>query len=242
MRKILDEHRMRLAEIEVVLGFAATGADRQRQPIPGVDYTDRETEARMFDMAAAFGARHLQAVGTFGTDVLEEQAAEAFAGLCDRAGEHGLLVALEFVPGTNVPDAGAAVALVAAAGRRNGGLCIDAWHHFRGARDDDLLRSVPPEQVVMIQLDDGAARPVHPDFVTDTLLNRLPPGDGEFDLVSFLELLWSRGVQAPVSIEVLSADAAARPATEVAATLATASRQVMAQAREGVDRTGPTPA
>jgi hypothetical protein len=56
-RTALDRHSMRVAELEVVLGFAATGPDRLRQPLPGLDYTDRDTEARFFEMATLFGAR-----------------------------------------------------------------------------------------------------------------------------------------------------------------------------------------
>jgi sugar phosphate isomerase/epimerase len=231
MRAALDRHGVQLAELEVVLGFAATGEDLQAQPIPGLDYTDRVAEARLFKMATLFGARHLQAVGTFNSELPEERAVEAFAAPCDRAAAHGLLVALEFVPSTNIPDARLASELVSAAGRRNGGLCVDSWHHFRGRNDPRLLQSIPPEQVFMIQLDDGPADPVDPHFVTDTMLHRLPPGDGDFDLVGFLQLLWDRGVQAPISVEVLSADVAAKPAAEVARTLATATRSVITSAQ-----------
>jgi sugar phosphate isomerase/epimerase len=231
LKRILDSHRMRLAELEVVLGFAANAQSRTQQPIPGISYTDRDTEGRFFDMAAAFGARHLQAVGTFHTDVLEDNAVEAFAALCDRAADYGLLVALEFVPGTNISDAGTATELVIAADRSNGGLCVDAWHHFRGHNDEQLLHDIPAEKIFMIQLDDGAAEPVDDDFVTDTLLHRLPPGDGEFDLTGFLTTLWSHGAQAPLSIEVLSGDLAKRPAFDIARTLAHASRRVLAAAR-----------
>jgi len=231
MRNILDRHGLRLAELEVFLGFAVSGEAAQVEPIPGLRYTDAATEARLFEMAEAFDARHLQAVGTFTTDVLEADAAQAFAGLCDRAAEHGLLVALEFVPGTNIPDAAVAQRIVTEADRRNGGICVDAWHHFRGRADDALLLALRPEQVVMIQLDDGPRTARHPDFLIDTMQYRLPPGAGEFDLAHFLRLLWQVGVDAPVSVEVLSSELAARPAQEVAALLGDGSRDVIATAR-----------
>src|SRR4051812_48848131 len=47
MRAALDRHGIRLLELEVVLGFAAAGEDLRRQPLPGVDYTDPDTEARL---------------------------------------------------------------------------------------------------------------------------------------------------------------------------------------------------
>jgi len=115
-------------------------------------------------------------------------------------------------------------------------LCVDSWHHFRGHNDDRLLRAIPPEKVFMIQLDDGAADPVDPDYVTDTVLHRLPPGDGDFDLPGFLTVLWSQRVQAPLSIEVLSAETAQQPPAETAHALAKATRNVVAAARQSGNR------
>jgi len=227
MREALDRHGLHLAELTVFVGFSAPDALVGTAPTSHLRYTDRQTEATFFEMAEAFGARHLQAVGTFGTDVLEEDAAERFAGLCDRAAGFGLLVALEFVPTTNVPDAGTAQRVVATAGRPNGGLCVDSWHHFRGRADDDLLRAMEPDRAFMIQLADGTRDPQDPDVITDTVLHRLAPGDGEFDLTAFLRLLWGMGVQAPISVEVLSADLRARPATEVATLLGDATRRLI---------------
>lgn len=180
-------------------------------------------------MAEHFAARHLQAVGTFGQDVLEDDAAEAFAALCDRAARFGLLVALEFVPHTNVPDAGVATQLVQKANRPNGGLCVDSWHHFRGRNDDALLQEVPAERVVVVQLDDGPAIPVDDDFFVDTRQHRLPPGHGEFDLTGFLQLLRRSDVRAPVSVEVLT-QPSGRSAADIASTLAASSRDVLAAA------------
>jgi sugar phosphate isomerase/epimerase len=227
MREALNRHGLRLAELTVFTGFSAPDALVGTAPTPHLRYTDRQTEATFFEMAEAFGARHLQAVGTFGTDVLEADASERLAGLCDRAAEYGLLVALEFVPTTNVPDAGTAQRIVAEAGRPNGGLCVDSWHHFRGRADDALLRAMDPDRVFMIQLDDGPHSPRDPDFIADTVLHRLPPGDGEFDLTHFLRLLQGMGVQAPISVEVLSADLRARPAAEVAMLLGDATRSLI---------------
>ena len=50
-----------------------------------------------------------------------------------------------------------------------------------------------PDRVFMIQLDDGPRSPQDPDFIADTVPHRLPPGDGEFDLIHFLRLLAGNG-------------------------------------------------
>ena len=51
-------------------------------------------------MADELGCRYLQAVGPYEGTLSE--AAEGFGALCDRAGAHGLLVGVEFLPFTNV--------------------------------------------------------------------------------------------------------------------------------------------
>jgi sugar phosphate isomerase/epimerase len=226
MREALDRHGLRLAELTVVTGFSApdawSGPRRPPPPLHGsADGGDLLRDGRGVRRPPSAGRRHL------GTDVLEDDAAERFAGLCDRAANVGLLVALEFVPTANVPDAGVAQRVVAAAGRPNGGLCVDSWHHFRGRADDDLLRAMDPDRVFMIQLDDGPLSPQDPDFIADTVRHRLPPGDGEFDLTNFLRLLRDMGVQAPISVEVLSDDLRARPAAEVAVLLGGATRRLI---------------
>ena len=68
-----------------------------------------------------------------------DHAAEAFADLCDRAAEHGLLVGLEWLPYTNIADAADAQALVRLTDRPNAGYCVDIWHHTRGANDMAMI-------------------------------------------------------------------------------------------------------
>ena len=82
-----------------------------------------------------------------------ERIAEGYAGLCDRAARHGLLVQLEFLPWTLVPDLATATEIVRLADRRNGGIVIDASSGFLHAAGDpggQRRRLHGP------QLDDGA--------------------------------------------------------------------------------------
>ncbi len=154
-------------------------------------------------MADRFGSRHLVVTGAW-EGPLELDVAPAFAALCDRAADHGLLVALEFIPPTNVPTMGAALRIVDEAGRANGGVLFDVWHFLRGGGDIGELEDVPSEHIVAIQLNDGTLTPAVDDYLVDCTSNRLPPGDGEFDLVKIFQSLKHIGVQAPVSLEVVS--------------------------------------
>ena len=136
LRAVLDQHGMRVVEIEALRGWSATGAERAAY---------LQTEQSVFAISDALGpGHHVQVIGPY-TGTLDD-AAEAFAGVCDRAAEHGLAAAIEFLPEmSNIPDAATAMQIVTAAGRANGGICLDCWHHFRGAADDGMLRAVPAE-------------------------------------------------------------------------------------------------
>jgi sugar phosphate isomerase/epimerase len=224
IESLLDDHGVRLVELEVLRGyFADTNSSG------GAVDRRAEAERQMFEIAERFGVRHVQALGSF-SDPLGPSAVETFAELCDRAAKHDVLVALEFMPTTNIPDAAVALSIVEGAGRPNGGLCVDTWHHFRGANDDALLRTLPADKVFVIQINDGAATPESPDYVHDTTHNRRVPGDGGFDLAGFLRLMKSIDVDAPLSIEVLSESMDALPPNEAAARLARATREVMVAA------------
>jgi sugar phosphate isomerase/epimerase len=223
LRSVLDHYGMPLVEIEALRGWSATGADRAAY---------LQTERSVFAMSDALGpGHHVQVIGPY-TGTLDD-AAEAFAGVCDRAAEHGLAAAIEFLPEmSNIPDAATAMQIVTQAGRANGGICLDCWHHFRGANDDDMLRAIPVERIFTVQFNDGPRRPVDPDYYTDCTRYRDAPGEGEFDLAGFLDLLAESGVRLPLSVEVISADLLQRPAAEVARRLAGTTRAVVALARE----------
>ena len=227
LRATLDHHGMRVVEIEALRGWSAmsatsaSGAERAAY---------LRAERSVFAISDALGpAHHVQVIGPY-TGPLED-AAEAFAGLCDRAAEHGLAAAIEFLPEmSNIPDAATAMRIVTLAGRANGGICLDCWHHFRGANDDGMLRSIPTGRVFAVQFDDGPRQRVDPDYYTDCTRHRKVPGDGEFDLVGFLRLVSEMGVRLPLSVEVMSADLLRRPAADIARRLADATRAVMAAA------------
>ncbi len=199
LRDLLDEHGLRLREIEV---------------IPALGVGQEEREAVAWRMADAFGCRYLQVIGPAGDDL--GAAARAYGSLCDRAGEHGLVVGLEFLPFTDVVSVHDARRIVEAADRPNGGICVDTWHHERGIRDLDAIAALPGELITGVQLNDGTRRPEDPDYYTDCLVNRRPLGEGEFDIDGFLDALAATGTTAPWSLEVCSAAGWAAPADHVA--------------------------
>lgn len=211
IRAVLDRHNVVLADGEVVRGWWATEGEARTE--------SARIESLAWEMADEFGIRYLQAIGPYECPL--QQAADGFGSLCDRAAEHGVLVGIEPLPYTNIATAADAQAIVRAAGRSNGGYCMDIWHHARGANDLEMIKRLEPDRVFAIQMNDGALLPAGDDYKIDCLANRLPPGQGQFDCVGFIRTLVDMGVTAPISLEVCStqlwdapADVAARAAAD----------------------------
>ena len=194
------------------------------------------TPERLCPMAEAVGARSLTLVEFYGARVELDQAVDAFAAVCDRAREHGVLVHLEFLPWAGIPDLHTAWEIVRRAGRANGGLLVDAWHLSRSGAKPEALHAIPGDRVLGVQLDDAPARP-EADLAAETQHRRLLPGEGAIDLVGLVRALDAIGCQAPFGVEVFSDALAGRPVAEVARACAEAMRRVLAGARPA--RTGP---
>ncbi len=204
LAELLDEHDLVLAEIEVIPGL---GRDGQGGP----SVIDLEEAA--WRMADAFGCRYLQAIGPAAAPT--DEAGAAFGSLCDRAADHGLVVGLEFLPFTDIVSIHDARAIVEAADRPNGGICVDIWHHERGADDLAAIAALPAELIQGIQMSDGSKVPADPDYYTDCLTNRVAPGDGEFDVAGFIAALRTAGATVNWSLEVCSSAGWAHPAAHV---------------------------
>jgi sugar phosphate isomerase/epimerase len=183
-------------------------------------------EPELFAIADAVGARSLNATDVFGGAWGTNDATEAFAALCDRAAEHNLLVHLEGLPWSQIPDVGTAWAIVRGADRPNGGIVVDAWHFFRAGADFDALAAVPGAKVLSIQLDDGPAA-AEDNLLHATLHDRLLPGAGEFDLAQLVATLRAIDAIAPVGVEVFSDELHARGPIEAARAAGNATRRVL---------------
>ena len=203
LRAMLADHGLGVAEVDPAWWWLPGAAEVRIDPAFDTEEVFRFGEEELLAMAGAVGARSLNAVDVFGGPWGVDDAAEAFAGLCARAAEHGLLVHIEWLPWSKIPDLATARAIVEAAGAPNGGLNIDAWHLVRaGVRLEDLA-AVPGHRILGIQLDDGPAA-AEENLVEATLHHRRLPGEGEFDLVGLLRTLAATGTTAPLGVEVFS--------------------------------------
>lgn len=185
---------------------------------------------RVVETAARIGARSVAAIDMSATVPGLDEAAEGFAALCDLAAEHGLLAHIEFLPVSAIRTLGEAAAIVAAAGRANGGLTIDAWHLFRSGSTLAELAAIPGERIHTVQLCDAPATPAA-DLWAELMTARLLPGEGALDLAGLVRTLDAIGSTAPIGVEVFHARQGDQAPSQVARNWAEATRAVLAQAR-----------
>jgi sugar phosphate isomerase/epimerase len=225
-----------LADMRAMLddrGVTLTDADGCADWVPGSSAPDgvrgpmrrRVPREEFFEVCVALGGTTVVAVHLTDAGLDLGRDIEGFAGLCDDAARHGLRVALEFFPFSNVPDLGTAWRIVSGAGRANGGLVVDLCHHVRSGRDDELLELIPPGRIYTVQLADGPAT-APADLVREAMYERMMPGTGEFSAARFVSLLEAMGVRAPCGPELYSPSFDERPAGEVADQLYRALRDV----------------
>jgi sugar phosphate isomerase/epimerase len=228
MRAILDDRGIVLAELDFLFDWSADPDETTRVE------NARALEATAWAMADAFGARVVNAGELIGAEAMPplEVVAERYATLCDRAAEHGLLVALEFLPWSGIPDAATAGAIARGAERPNAGVNADVWHHTRGSNDDAALRAIA-DRVFMVQVDDADPEPVG-ELIDDTWLNRRYPGEGSFDVEGFVRLLDEAGATAPISVEICSAEHFTLPVDEAARLAYDSTKKVVDAARRAI--------
>jgi sugar phosphate isomerase/epimerase len=183
------------------------------------------TVDQVLDLAAALGCTSVSAIEPYGVPVAVATAAEALAGVCDRAADRGLVVHLEAMPFSGIPDLATALSIVQLAGRDNAGLVLDTWHLFRSGGDASLIASLPVDRL-SVQLCDAPAVP-GADPWTEALDRRLLPGDGDLDLVGVVEALRARGFTGVIGPEVISAELRALSPVDAATRAMAACRRLL---------------
>ena len=228
MRRILDDHGVALTDVDAYRGWAP-------EPVAGAERLGplRPEPAReeFFEVCAALGGSTVVAVYFADPPFHASRAAEALAALCDDAARYGLRVALEFVAGSEISDAGAAWRVVELAGRANCGLVVDFFHHVRGAGlgAPGLLQAVPAERIYTVQFCDGPHVATLPPMEEARFHRRLP-GDGELPLTPFLRTLRELGVGASRGVEAYVPALAAAPPAEAVRRLVERARRALTEA------------
>jgi sugar phosphate isomerase/epimerase len=224
---LLQGHGLLVTDVEAVGDWLAPtpfAEDSMFHPVYGVE--------QFLEVAEGLRAETLVATH-FGPVAPADQASEAFAGLCDRAADRGVRVALEFPAMATVADVRSAWEIVRGAGRANGGLLVDLWHHRRSDASDDDLLQVPADRIFSVQVCDAAAEPI--GLPIEDVAHRRLPGDGDLGVADFLASLDRHGVRCPVGVEVLRRELVEGGAEPAAVRLHDALVDVVTAARRSAD-------
>jgi sugar phosphate isomerase/epimerase len=179
--------------------------------VDGVVVTSRSTEHfdEALDIAEHMAARSITMVETRAYDPTDDrqvsEAAEVFGELCDRAALAGRLVHIEPFAWSSLGRTADAAEIVRRAGRPNGGLLFDLWHHVRGPDQGVLDDAIDVASIFEIQLADTHAT-AWPNTRDECMTSRLLPGHGHADLAPRLRALAARGPLAPVGVEVFGTE------------------------------------
>jgi sugar phosphate isomerase/epimerase len=194
LRTFLDDHGIAVAEL-----------DGRMDWLPGD--TGAPSSAEFIDAAASLRARSITVLEVRGRPVGHsltlEDVSSAFAAVCDRAADHALLAHIEYFPLSGIADLGTAYEIVRAAGRSNGGVLVDAWHHRRGADAGRFAAGFPGESILAVQLGDVGPIP-SPDLAHEMMHHRLLPGTGAGHVAELVRSVRALGCTAPMEVEVYS--------------------------------------
>jgi sugar phosphate isomerase/epimerase len=197
MKRILDGNGMGEIEVEWLLDWFCTDGRRAASD---------ETRKLLLEAAEELGAKHIK-IGDLGNDCADvAKMTEEFAVLCGQAAERGTRVLFEMLPAafSRAPTLDAVLAICKGAGAGNGGIMLDNLHLQRtGTPPQDIVRKIPRELPLGVEINDGMlATPAN--FIDSVINKRLLPGDGEFDINTFLHAVWNHGYEGPVGVEVLN--------------------------------------
>jgi sugar phosphate isomerase/epimerase len=183
------------------------------------------------DICETLGLHHVVAIGAFDQGALTtDDVVGAFAAFCRQADERGIWVDLEFIPMLGIPDLQAAWEIVRLADCRNSGILFDTWHFMRGRPDLELLRAIPAERIVTVQIVDALSKPRGGSLWEDAGRYRMFPGEGELPLVPMLQILSSKGCVKNIGPEVFSDEIDALGALEIGRRAAKTTDTVAAEA------------
>jgi sugar phosphate isomerase/epimerase len=209
LKAVLDANGVRADELEFLMDWWLDPGDERRRAAD-------EQRRMIFEAAAVLEPHHIKVGNIPGATVPFDLLTERFAELCaDAAEHHSAAIAYELMPfDPNVKGLDAAMALVAGAGARNGGIAIDTWHMGKLGIAPEELRRIPLEDLAWVELSDGRHEDMA-DPVDETINHRRLPGEGEFDVAAYVEVLRDHGYPGPWGVEVLSEELRNLPMEEI---------------------------
>ena len=199
-----EEVRRRLADLGLVLELY--------QPLRDIEAVPPERFRRRlslvkakFDLMQRLGARMALLCSNVSPQAVDDDdlAAEQLSAVADEARARGLRVAYEALAwGTHVSDYARSWRIVRRAGHPALGVCLDSFHVLARGTSLDEIAAIPPDKLFMLQLADAPL--LRMDELQWSRHYRCFPGQGSFDLESFLGRVLAAGYAGPLSLEIFN--------------------------------------
>ena len=158
-----------------------------------------------FVLMQRLGIETMLVCSNVGTATIDDDAVSAgqLRRLGEAAAEHGVRIAFEALAwGRYVDDYRRAWRIVELADHDAVGVCLDSFHILSRGHDPAAIEEIPGRKVFFLQLADAPALSM--DVLSWSRHHRLFPGEGAFDLGSFLTHVLRTGYDGPLSLEVFN--------------------------------------
>lgn len=133
----------------------------------------------------------------------DEVSADQLRRLGDEAASYGVRLAYEALAwGRFVDDYRRAWRIAELADHPAVGVCLDSFHILSRGHDPSAIEEIPGDKIFFLQLADAPALTM--DVLSWSRHHRLFPGEGAFDLGSFVGHCLEAGYQGPMSLEVFN--------------------------------------
>ena len=133
----------------------------------------------------------------------DEHSAEQLRRLGDVALGYGVKIAFEALAwGRFVDDYRRAWRIVEIADHPAVGVCLDSFHVLSRGHDPAAIEDIPGDKIFYLQLADAPALSM--DVLSWSRHHRLFPGEGDFDLPTFVAHVLATGFDGPLSLEVFN--------------------------------------
>ena len=182
------------------------------QPLRDIEGVDEATFAEnlrraeaTFVTAQRLGIRTVLVCSNVATATVDsdERSADQLRRLGDLAQTMDIKVAFEALAwGRFVDDYRRAWRIVELADHPAVGLCLDTFHVLSRDHDTSAIESIPGHKIFYLQLADAPALSM--DVLSWSRHHRLFPGEGDFDLTTFVSRVLAAGYDGPLSLEVFN--------------------------------------
>jgi sugar phosphate isomerase/epimerase len=180
----------------------------------------RYDPAGCIEVAEAVGAPIVNVSHYRGDPVPLAVIAEAAGAASRLAAEHGITIALEFIPDSGIPDLAAGQAVVEMSGEANCTILLDSWHLVRSGGGVDDIRALPAGIIGAFQLADRIEPEPGASYVP--MSGRTLPGEGELPLKEIVAAVLANNPGISIELEVFSEELAAMTVDAAAARTAAA--------------------